>query len=171
MEKMGVYKKWICWIFECLKMTSISVLVNGSPTGEFKMGYGLRQGDPISPLVFLIVVEGFNMMMEKAVEIGRFYGFTFKGGVQHFSHLQYVDDTLIIGEKYYTDIWNIKTNFTLFEIMTCLKVNYHKSLLIRINTPQNWLEDAAKVLNCNIGSSTFNYLGLPIRVNSIRKAM
>lgn len=50
---MGFNDKWCRWIHECLASATISVLVNGSPTEEFKVGRGLRQGDPLSPFYFL----------------------------------------------------------------------------------------------------------------------
>ncbi|PNX61152.1 receptor-like kinase, partial [Trifolium pratense] len=87
MSKMGFPEKWRKWISECLTSASISVLVNGSPTKEFIMGRGLRQGDPLSH---------FLLLMRKAVELGRFDGFKFDRGDEQFTHLQYADDTLII---------------------------------------------------------------------------
>ncbi|MCH99815.1 LINE-1 reverse transcriptase like, partial [Trifolium medium] len=47
----------------------MSILINGRPTEDFKVERGLRQGDPLSPFLFLIVVEGLAGMMRKAVEI------------------------------------------------------------------------------------------------------
>jgi hypothetical protein len=53
----------------------MSVLVNGSPTADFNAGKGLRQGDPLSPFLFLIVVEGLSGLMRKAVENHLFHGY------------------------------------------------------------------------------------------------
>jgi hypothetical protein len=50
----------------------MSIMVNGSPTDDFKVGRGLRQGDPLSPFLFLIVVEGLAGMMHKSIDIGKF---------------------------------------------------------------------------------------------------
>jgi hypothetical protein len=99
MEKMGFHDKWRMWMSECLKSASISVLVNGSHTKEFKMGRGLRQGDPLSPFLFIIAAEGFNIFMSKAVDSGRFSGYKFDGGDEYFSHLQYADDTVLGTQK------------------------------------------------------------------------
>lgn len=67
MSRMGFCNKWICWIQGCLKSASISVLVNGSPTSEFIPHRGLRQGDPLAPLLFNIVAEGLTGLMRQAV--------------------------------------------------------------------------------------------------------
>ncbi|GAU15784.1 hypothetical protein TSUD_236000 [Trifolium subterraneum] len=72
MEKMGFDVRWREWISECLKAASISALVNGSPIEEFEMSCGLRQEDPLSPFLFLIAIESFNLMMRKTVELGKF---------------------------------------------------------------------------------------------------
>lgn len=65
--KMGFDKKWINWMMECVTSTSISVLVNGSPTDEFGLSRGLRQGHLLSPFLFLIVAEGLSVMVKDLV--------------------------------------------------------------------------------------------------------
>ncbi|XP_058764714.1 uncharacterized protein LOC131638187 [Vicia villosa] len=169
MEKMGFHEKWRSWIFECLRTASVSVLVNGSPTKEFNMGRGLRQGDPLSPFLFLIVAEGFSQLMKKAVDSGRFIGYKFEAGEKRFSHLQYADDTMIISEKRWTNIRTIQAILLLFESLSGLKVNFQKSSIIGINISQNWITEAAKILRCRLGSIPFMYLGLPIGANPNRK--
>nr|KYP63095.1 LINE-1 reverse transcriptase isogeny [Cajanus cajan] len=66
MLTMGFPPKWCNWIAECLQTSRVSVLVNGSPTEEFSMSKGLRQGDPLTPFLFLIVAEGLNVLFKKA---------------------------------------------------------------------------------------------------------
>lgn len=56
---------------ECISMASATVLVNGSPSGEFSLERGLRQGNPLSPFLFLIAAEGLGILMEKASDLGR----------------------------------------------------------------------------------------------------
>lgn len=106
MEKMGFNDKWRSWIRECLSSAAVSVLINGCPTEEFSISRGLRQGDPLSPFLFLIAAEGLNMIFKEACELGLYEGY--KVGGLNLSHLQFVDDTLIFGEKCAKNIWAIK---------------------------------------------------------------
>ena len=66
LERMGFPEKWSKWIQQCLETASVSVLVNGSPTEEFQMQRGLRQGDPLAPCLFLVVAEGLSALMRRA---------------------------------------------------------------------------------------------------------
>ncbi|GAU31165.1 hypothetical protein TSUD_315900 [Trifolium subterraneum] len=64
MGKMSFPVLWRKWIKECICTASASVLVNGSPTEEFSLERGLRQGDPLSPFLFLLAAEGLNVLMK-----------------------------------------------------------------------------------------------------------
>lgn len=73
----------------------MSVLVNGSPIKEFIMNRGLRQGHPISPLLFNIVVEIFYLLLVKVEYLGLVAGIRLGNGLV-LSHLQFADDTILI---------------------------------------------------------------------------
>ena len=100
MEKMAFPTLWRKWMRECTTTASASVLVNGSPTNEFPLARGLWQGDPLSPFLFLLAAEGFHVMMESSISNNLFTGYKAgKERVLSISHLQFADDTLILGEK------------------------------------------------------------------------
>ncbi|XP_071715046.1 uncharacterized mitochondrial protein AtMg01250-like [Rutidosis leptorrhynchoides] len=101
MESMGFGAKWRNWIFACLKSASVSILVNGSPTSEFTLKRGIRQGDPLSPFLFIIAAEGLNILTNAATEKGLFKGVEIGEDKVKISHLQYADDTIFLGE------WNV----------------------------------------------------------------
>ncbi|MCI76511.1 RNA-directed DNA polymerase (Reverse transcriptase), partial [Trifolium medium] len=67
MVRMGFPTLWRMWIKECVCTATASVLVNGSPTDEFPFEGGLRQGDLISPFLFLLAAEGLHVLMEAMV--------------------------------------------------------------------------------------------------------
>ena len=96
---------WRKWIFECVGTATTSVLVNGCPTEEFPIERGLRQGDPLSPFLFLLAAEGFNVLMNAVVgaDLFRGYGVGQLGEVR-LTHLQFADDTIIIGEKSWQNV-------------------------------------------------------------------
>lgn len=167
MNKMGFVWKWRKRIMECISTPLVSVLVNGSPTEEFRVGRGLRQGDPLSPFLFLIVAEGLNLMLKEVVGIGCYEGY--KVGDLSITHLQFADDTLLVGEKSSMNIWSIKAVLQLFQSISGLKVNFYKSRLIGVNVEERWLEEAASFLNCKIGVLPFIYLGLPIGADGRKK--
>ena len=74
MDKMGFGVKWRHWIKGCISSASVSVLINGSPSCEFTMERGLRQGDPLSPFLFIIVAEALQVLMLEACNLGVFRG-------------------------------------------------------------------------------------------------
>jgi len=76
--------------------------------------------------------------------------------------LQFVDDTLIIGEKSWLNVRIMRAALLLFEEVSGLKVNFHKSLLTGVNISDSWLLEASLVLHCRKGVLPFVYLGLPI---------
>lgn len=73
--------------------------MNDSPSKEFHIGRGLRQGDPLSPFLFLVAVEGFSVLVNKVVEENLLEGYKFGASEQEaveVSHLQFADDTLVV---------------------------------------------------------------------------
>ncbi|PNX84008.1 receptor-like kinase [Trifolium pratense] len=97
MRRMGFAQGWLKWMRACIFSSSMSVLVNGSPTEDFSVGKGLRQGDPLSPFLFLIAAEGLTRMMQKAVDNSNFHGYKVSNELQYHT-LQFADDTILIGE-------------------------------------------------------------------------
>ncbi|PNY15039.1 cysteine-rich receptor-like protein kinase, partial [Trifolium pratense] len=163
MGRMSFPSLWRKWIRECVCTATASVLVNGSPTDEFPLGRGLRQGDPLSPFLFLLAAEGFNVLMEAMVARNLFTGYNIGGeGQISVSHLQFADDTLLMGVKSWANVRALRAVLVLFETLSGLKVNFNKSMLVRVNIPDSWLGEAASVLCCNVGKIPFLYLGLQI---------
>nr|XP_012574622.1 uncharacterized protein LOC105852691 [Cicer arietinum] len=103
-------------------MASVFVLVNGSHTEEFDMRKGLRQGDPLSPFLFLIATEDLHALYSASVEANRFKGFKVESNEFRVFLLQFADDTLITGEKCWDNIRAIKANLLWFAVQFGLKV-------------------------------------------------
>jgi len=163
MNKMGFPSLWRKWIKECVGTAKASVLVNGSPTDEFPLARGLRQGDPLSPFLFLLAAEGFNVLMECLSQNNLFSGYQVGSNAETtVSHLQFADDTLILGDKSWVNVRAMRATLLLFQSLSGLKVNFSKSYLVGVNVASSWLAEAAMVLSCKVGSIPFVYLGMPI---------
>ena len=76
---MGFGERWIEWIKWCIATISFLVIVNGSLAGYFKSTRGLRQGDPLSPHLFVLGMEVFSILIDKAASGGFLSGFNLKG--------------------------------------------------------------------------------------------
>ncbi|CAJ2637778.1 unnamed protein product [Trifolium pratense] len=123
MGRMSFPTLWRKWIRECVCTATASVLVNGSPTDEFPLRRGLRQGDPLSPFLFLLAAEGLNVLMEAMVARNLFTGYSIGGqGSIRVSHLQFADDTLLLGVKSWANVRALRAVLVLFEIMSGLKI-------------------------------------------------
>lgn len=160
--EMGFPDIWRCWIRSCVMSASASVLVNGSPTEPFKLERGLRQGDPLSPFLFDIVVEPLNLLLQRAISLGLWEGVEISKDGLKLSHLQYADDTVIFAPQNIEALMNIKKTLIIFHLASGLQVKFFKSSIIGINVEESWLKMAAKTLQCRIGHLPFLYLGLPI---------
>lgn len=98
MYRFGMDDKWKLWIKECIFKGDLSLLVNGSPSEEVRIQKGLKQGDPLAPFLFLLVVEGLSGMMRNAADLGIFRGFKVGTEEVEVSILQYANDTLLVRE-------------------------------------------------------------------------
>lgn len=76
MEKMGFHSRWIQLITKCISTISYSILVNEEAKGNIKPSRGVRQGDPLSPYLFLIVSKGLTSLIHQATHVDRIWGFS-----------------------------------------------------------------------------------------------
>ncbi|GKV26308.1 hypothetical protein SLEP1_g35639 [Rubroshorea leprosula] len=161
MDSFGFGIKWRGWIMECLSTARISILVNGSPTREFEVGKGLRQGDPLSPFLFLMIGEGLQGLVQKAVTEGMLHGIVIGKNGLNVSLLQFAD-TIFMGRADAENIRMVKDVLRWFEIMSGLRINFNKSSIYGYNVSERWLKGSAGMLRCGVGRAPFLYLGLPI---------
>ncbi|GLT99814.1 hypothetical protein SLE2022_172280 [Rubroshorea leprosula] len=165
LDALGFGEKWRGWIRECLSTARVSVLVNGSPTKEFEMGKGLRQGDPLSPFLFLMVGEALHGLVKKAEEDGLLQGITVGRRGLVVSLLQFADDTVILGKANKENVLMVKAILRWFELMSGLRINFSKSSVYGFNVTDSWVRGVAGVLHCGVGKAPFIYLGMPIGGN------
>ncbi|CAJ2630732.1 unnamed protein product [Trifolium pratense] len=101
--------------------------------------------------------------MEAMIANNLFKGYSIgEEGSMTVSHLQFADDTLLLGVKSWANVRALRAVLVLFETMSGLKVNFNKSMLVGVNIPDSWLGEAASALCCRVGKIPFLYLGLQI---------
>ena len=164
LERCGFSGKWRRWISFCLSTVRFSILINGTPHGFFGSSRGLRQGDPLSPLVFVLVMEAISKMLDKAVHEGRLSSFNvgvFAGRSLMVSHLLFADDTLIFCDANIDQMLILHMVLIWFEAVSGLKVNLGKFELVVVGAVHN-MDLLVAVLGCKQGSLPMKYLGLPL---------
>ncbi|GKA03684.1 RNA-directed DNA polymerase, eukaryota [Tanacetum coccineum] len=140
----GFSSRWRFWIQSCLKSSRGSILVNGSPTSEFQFHKGLKQGNPLSPLLFILVMESLHLSFQNVISAGLFKVISLGSNFQ-LSHLFYADDVVFLGQ------WSNANLSTIIHVLECffrasgLRINLHKSKLIGIAVDSSVVHEAANV--------------------------
>ena len=95
MLKMGFHVRWVRLVMEMVKLVSYSILINGVPRRCIKPTRGIRQGDSLSPYLFLLRLEGLNGLIKKAIAVGDLRGFSLCKSSPQISHLFFANESLI----------------------------------------------------------------------------
>jgi Reverse transcriptase (RNA-dependent DNA polymerase) len=162
-KQRGFDPKWVRWMESILWGGHSAVLLNGVPGTYFECRKGVRQGDPLSPYLFLLAAEGLNKILTKGIDLGHLEGLgpPILNG-HKILHLQYADDTLLFLKADYLMIERVKWALRAFEGLLGLKINFNKSELIGLNVDLATTNNFALQLHCKLGSLPLKYLGLAL---------
>ncbi|GKA06654.1 RNA-directed DNA polymerase, eukaryota [Tanacetum coccineum] len=167
LKSFGFSPIWCKWIKGCLNNARGSVLVNGSPTSEFQFFKGLKQGDLLSPFLFILVMETLHLSFMRICNAGLYKGISISNSLV-ISHLFYADDVVFLGE------WNDRNVRSLLNVLKCfylasgLKININKSKIMGMGVPSGNVDLAANLVGCSILHTPFNYLGVKVGSNMNR---
>ena len=158
----GFSPKWCRWVENFISGGSVSIKVNDDTGHYFQTKKGGRQGDPLSPVLFNIVVDMLALLIKRAKNDGQI-----KGIIPHLVEdglliLQYADDTILFMDHDIEQAKNLKLLLSVFEQLSGLKINFHKSELFCYGEAKGLEDQYAEIFGCKIRDYPFCYLGIPM---------
>jgi len=158
----GFSPKWCRWIERMISGGSVGIKVNDEIGSYFQTKRGLRQGDPMSPILFNIVADMLALIIKRAKDDGQIRGVIPNLLDDGLSILQYVDDTIIFIDHDLEQAKNLKLLLCAFEQVSGLKINFHKSEIFCYGAAKEMQDIYTDIFGCNAGEYPFRYLGIPM---------
>jgi hypothetical protein len=168
LEKMGFPKMVRRWISIAFCSASTRVLVNGVPGRRISHARGLRQGDPLSSLLFMLAMEVKTALLSKATELGMLSPIGNCSATQRVSI--YADDVVIFIKPTVQDLVVIRELMSVFGAVSGLQVNYRKTSATLIRARDHDEELVTQLLNCTITQFPIKYLGLQLALRPLTKS-
>jgi ribonuclease HI/exonuclease III len=164
MKKFGFDMHFISWIKACIGSPWIAPLVNGKVSGFFKASRGLRQGCPLSPLLYAIQASALSFQLENAQTSKDLMGLHITPGVKDINHAQFADDTLLLGGASPIIAGKFKEELDAYAKASGSEINLVKSNIYGWNITPNEMLRITRVLGMegHTNWDAFQYLGVPI---------
>ncbi|CAN6713710.1 unnamed protein product [Malus baccata var. baccata] len=162
MEKMGFNSRWRSLIMGCISTVIFSILLNGQPGSKFTPSKGLRQGDPLSPYLFLLVSEVLSLLIQRESDRGRIEGIQMDRVGPMISHIFFADDTLIFLKAKARNCRNLVQVIDEYCSASGQQVNKSKSsVFFGGNVPDQLSLHLATILGMEKVGNPGVYLGVP----------
>ena len=161
--------RWVGWIQTLLGSSSSKVCINGLESEPFFHKRGLRQGDPLSPMLFNLAVDVFQRMVQVANSVLQ-RSLSNKIN-QAVVAMQYADDTAIIARADLDTLISFKLILRSFAAISGLQVNYTKSSFVPMNISLVDLPWIQAVMGCQQTSFPVTYLGMPLTLKRPNKQL
>ena len=129
LEKMGFHIKWVDLMMECITTVTYSILINGELSHIIHPSRGLRQGDHLSPYLFLLCTEGLHGLLAKAAASGEIRGISICRGGPRLTHLFFADDNLLFCRASVQECMHIQDLLSTYEDASGQKLNKDKTTL------------------------------------------
>ena len=169
MRRMRFNERWINLTMICVKTVTYFVLVNGEPRGLIHPSRGIKHGDPLSPFLFLLCIEGLNGLIKNAELNGDIHGFSLYRRGPKLTHLLFVDDSLLFCRATVEECVNVLKILEAYERASGQKVNRDKTVLF---FSRSTLDDIKSSIKQSLGVQEIlryeKYLGLPSLVGTKR---
>jgi hypothetical protein len=170
METMGFPSHLTNIIMNCVTNVTFSILINGQPSQTFKPQRGLRQGDPLSPYLFILCVNVFSGLITKAQVEKKLHGVKVANGAPEISHLLFADDSLLLCRATPQEAMVIKEVIHDYQEASGQLVNMAKSeICFSKHVPTSTKEDINHILPMNRVDHFSKYLGMLTHVGRSKK--
>lgn len=170
MEKMGFCQQWRQWIMTCITTVSYSVLINGEQSKIIKPQRGIRQGDPISPYLYIICTEGLSRLIKQNIKKQMIHGFKASRSGPPVSHLLFADDSLLFCKATEEEARNMAQILNTYQRASGQEINYTKSAIsFGKGTPKYTQDNIIKHLGITKIGGFGKYLGLPECIGKNRR--
>ncbi|XP_019097511.1 PREDICTED: uncharacterized protein LOC109131263 [Camelina sativa] len=147
LKQMGFHPTWVNWIIQCVSTVSYSYLVNGQAQGIVNPRREIRQGDPLSPYLFIICSEVLSGLCLKAQSQGNLLGLRVAKGSPRVNHLLFADDTMFFIRSDYHSCMTLRRILQKYEAASGQKINQAKSsITFSAKTPASAKELAKNIL-------------------------
>ncbi|XP_026457292.1 uncharacterized protein LOC113358007 [Papaver somniferum] len=161
LKRLGFPDIFISWIYNCISTAKFAVLVNGSPYGYFSSSRGLRQGCPLSPYLFVSVMEILSLSLKYQVDIRR-YDIHPRYKLTNLTHLCFVDDILVFFKGSISASTSLKSAIDDFSQFSGLEINKSKTALYSSAVNPSELAQIVTCLDCSTDELPMRYLGVPL---------
>jgi hypothetical protein len=168
MNKMGFGTIWCDMISGLLATSSTQILLNGVPGGFIVHQRGLRQGDPLSPMLFILVMDILSRLIEKSSDEGHLQPLSTRQ-LRHRISL-YVDDAVVFLHPEAADNALTTALLKLFGKASRLHTNIHKSSVVPIMYDAKIIDAAKELLSCEFVEFPCRYLGLPLSIKKLTRS-
>ncbi|KAL2251999.1 UNVERIFIED_CONTAM: hypothetical protein Sindi_2322200 [Sesamum indicum] len=162
LQLFGFPSTFTRWIEECIKTTSFSICLNENPHGFFAGARGLRQGDPLSPYFFVLVMEVLNLGLSQLIEQDMQFTYHWKCEPAKIFQLGFSDDLLLFCRADTDSVRVLKVGLDQFAEWSGLRLNIQKSHLIISQSALERKEQLLSILGFPEGQLPMRYLGLPL---------
>ncbi|KAL6226651.1 hypothetical protein ACLB2K_000612 [Fragaria x ananassa] len=162
LHRFGFHRRWIRLVMSCVRSVSFSVVLNGKPGNFFLPSRGLRQGDPLSPYLFLLVSEVLSLRLTRAVNEKQLLGISLSRGCPILSHIFFADDALFFLKGTLNNCSHLSHILSKYCTASGQLINMEKSgIYFSPNTPRQMAFLMCELLSFREALNPGIYLGLP----------
>ncbi|XP_021771467.1 uncharacterized protein LOC110735585 [Chenopodium quinoa] len=170
MQRLGFCEFWVQKLMRCLSCYSFQIKANGEIFGNITPTRGLRQGDPISPYLFLFVADAFSRFLSYSADEGLIHGVKVCHGAPRISHLFFADDSILFSRANTNECSKIANILTTFESASGQKLNLSKSeVSFSKNVMLDKRKDICELLGVGEVEKHEKYLGIPTIIGKSKK--